>query len=94
MNYDEKQLFRLIANPRRLNKRNDFVKKVNDDDNLLNKYLKKKYKDENIYINPTLLKEIKEMIDDKIRDHIIQEISKDVVNKSIENALQKFDLIM
>ena len=94
MNYDEKQLFRLIANPHRLNKRNDFVKKDINDDNLLNKYLKQKYKDEDIYINPTLLKEIKEIIDDKIRDHIIQEISKDVVNKSIENALQKFDLIM
>jgi protein required for attachment to host cells len=91
MNYDEKQLFRLIANPYRLNKESDFVETGTDDD-LLDKYLKITYKKEDIYINPSLLKEIKHIIDDKIKEHIIQEISNDIVNQSIENVLQKFDL--
>jgi len=93
MNYDEKQLFRLIANPYRLNKTNDVVKKTTDDD-LLYKYLNITYKKEDIYINPSLLKEIKFIIDDKIKEYIIREISNDIVNQSIENVLQKFDLHM
>ena len=83
----EYELLRLIANPLRLNKQVNKKQTVNKDD-LLMKYLKKKY---NIYIHKEYIIEIEEMIDDKVNDYLIMLKSKELVNECIQNVLEKFD---
>ena len=83
----EYELLRLIANPLRLNKKINKKQTVNKDD-LLMKYLKKRY---NIYIHKEYIIEIEEMIDDKVNDYLIMLKSKELVNECIQNVLEKFD---
>jgi hypothetical protein len=85
--YDyEYELLRLIANPRRLNKQERKIQIEKDD--LLIKYLKKKY---NIYIHSEYINEIEEIIDEKVNDYIILLKSKEIVRECIQNVLEKFD---
>ena len=90
MNHDDKNMLRLIANPYRLNKKEAIFKKSSNDD-LLIKYLKITYKNDKLYINQTLLQDIKEIIDDKINDFKIKKLSKELVSSCIQNVLQKFE---
>ena len=81
------ELLRLIANPIKLNK-NDNKKHIEIKDDLLLKYLKKKY---NVYIHKGYISEIEKMIDDKMNDYLIMIKSKEIVNECIQNVLEKFD---
>lgn len=84
---NDKDLFRLIANPYLLNKKE--IKIIIKEDLLL-KYLKEKYK---IYIHNDFIEEIKKIIDEKIYDYIIETTTKEIVNECIQNVLEKFDNI-
>jgi len=90
MDYDDKKMFRLIANPYRISKTEEIVKTSSTDD-LLSKYLKIAYKNDDIYLNNHRLQEIKQIIDHKINEYKIQKISKELVERCIQNALQKFE---
>ena len=90
MNQDDNNMLRLIANPYRLNKKEEIFKKSSTDDFLF-KYLKITYKEDHLYINQTILQEIKEIIDDKINDFKIKKFSKELVSQCIQNVLQKFE---
>lgn len=80
-------LFRLIANPYLLNKKEI---KITVEEDLLLKYLKEKY---NLYFHTEFINEIKKIIDDKINDYIIETKTKEIVNECIQNVLEKFDNI-
>lgn len=82
----DNELLRLIANPRRLNKKEKKIQIEKDD--LLMKYLKKKY---NIYIHDEYINEIEEIIDEKVNDYMIVLKSKEIVRECIQNVLEKFD---
>ena len=82
----DKELLRLIANPYRLNQ-TDNQKPVEKDD-LLIKYLKRKY---NIYIHAEYVYEIEKIIDEKVNDYMIVLTSKEIVRECIQNVLEKFD---
>ena len=85
MNNDD--YFRLMANPHRLNKKE--IKGIRDNtEDLLEKYLKLRYK---IYIHSDLLLEIDELIDDRINDYLIKKISEELVERCINNVLEKFE---
>lgn len=90
MDYDDKKMFRLIANPYRISKTEEIVKTSSTDD-LLSKYLKIAYKNDDIYLNNHRLQEIKQIIDHKINEYKIQKISKELVERCIQNVLQKFE---